>query len=46
MSDDLVNQITLNYLISSQQLNKLNKKIKQKEEDKLKSDKEEILDQF
>jgi hypothetical protein len=46
MSDDLVNQITLNYLISSQQLNKLNKKIKQKEEDKLKSDKEIYKDQI
>ena len=46
MSDDFVNQITLNYLISSQQLNKLNKKIKQKEEDKLKSDKEIYKDQI
>ena len=46
MSDDFVNKITLNYLISSQQLNKLNKKIKQKEEDKLKSDKEIYKDQI
>ena len=46
MSDDFVNQITLNYLISSQQLNKLNKKIKQKEVDKLKSDKEIYKDQI
>jgi hypothetical protein len=46
MSEDFVNQITLNYLISSQQLNKLNKKIKQKEEDKLKSDKEIYKDQI
>ena len=28
MSDDLVNQITLNFLISKQQLQKLNKKIR------------------
>ena len=40
MSDDLVNQITLNFLISKQQLQKLNKKIKQKEEDVLKTDME------
>ena len=40
MSDDLVNQITLNFLISKQQLQKLNKKIKQKEEDKMKTDME------
>ena len=46
MSDDFVNKITLNYLISSQQLHKLNKKIKQKEEDKLKSDKEIYKDQI
>ena len=31
MSDDLVNQITLNFLISKSQLHKLNNKIKQKE---------------
>ena len=29
MSDDLVNQITLNFLISKQQLQKLNKKTKE-----------------
>ena len=28
MSDDLVNQLTLNFLISKQQLQKLNKKTK------------------
>ena len=50
MSDDLVNQITLNFLISKQQLEKLNKKIKQKEEDKIKTDmeiyKEPIVELF
>jgi hypothetical protein len=46
MSDDLVNQITLNFLISKQQLQKLNKKIKQKEEDKMKTDMEIYKDQF
>ena len=50
MSDDLVNQITLNFLISKQQLQKLNKKIKQKEEDKMKTDmdiyKDKIVELF
>ena len=46
MSDDLVNQITLNFLISKQQLQKLNKKIKQKEEDKMKTDMEIYKDKF
>ena len=46
MSDDLVNQITLNFLISKQQLQKLNKKIKQKEEDKMKTDMEIYKEQF
>lgn len=50
MSDDLVNQITLNFLISKQQLQKLNKKIKQKEEDKMKTDmdiyKDQVVDLF
>ena len=50
MSDDLVNQITLNFLISKQQLQKLNKKIKQKEEDKMKTDmeiyKDKVVDLF
>jgi hypothetical protein len=40
MSDDLVNRITLDYLISKQQLQKLNKHIKQKETDTLKTDKD------
>jgi len=40
MSDDLVNQITLNYLISKSQLQKLNNKIKQKELDTMNTDKE------
>jgi len=46
MSDDLVNQITLNFLISKHQLQKLNKKIKQKEEDGLKTDMEIYKDQI
>lgn len=46
MSDDLVNQITLNFLISKQQLQKLNKKIKQKEEDKMKTDMEIYKDKI
>jgi nucleosome binding factor SPN SPT16 subunit len=40
MSDDLVNRITLDYLISKQQLQKLNKHIKQKETDTLRTDRE------
>jgi hypothetical protein len=46
MSDDLVNQITLNYLISKSQLQKLNNKIKQKEQDAMKSDKEIYKEQI
>ena len=46
MSDDLVNQITLNFLISKQQMQKLNKKIKQKEEDKMKTDMEIYREQI
>jgi hypothetical protein len=46
MSDDLVNQITLNFLISKQQLQKLNKRIKQKEEDKMKTDMEIYKDKI
>jgi hypothetical protein len=46
MSDDLVNQITLNYLISKTQLQKLNNKIKQKEQDTMKSDKEIYKEQI
>ena len=46
MSDDLINQITLNFLISKQQLQKLNKKLKQKEEDVLKTDMEIYKDQI
>ena len=46
MSDDLVNQITLNFLISKQQLHKLNKHIKQKETDTLKVDKDIYRDQI
>jgi hypothetical protein len=40
MSDDLVNRITLDYLISKQQLQKLNKHIKQKETDTLRTDRQ------
>ena len=46
MSEDLVNQITLNYLISKSQLHKLNNKIKQKEQDSMKSDKEIYKEQI
>jgi len=46
MSDDLVNQITLNFLISKQQLHKLNKKIRQKEDDKMKTDMEIYKEQI
>ena len=46
MSDDLVNQITLNYLISKSQLQKLNNKIKQKEQDVMKTDKEIYKEQI
>ena len=40
MSEELVNKITLNFLISKQQLQKLNKKIQENEENNRKSDKE------
>jgi hypothetical protein len=40
MSDDLVNQLTLNFLISKNQLQKLNKKLKDTTETKRKGDKE------
>ena len=40
MSEDLVNQLTLNFLISKNQLQKLNKKIKEDASDLLKTDKE------
>ena len=40
MSDDIVNQITLNFLISKGQLHKLNKKMKENTETKRKTDKE------
>jgi hypothetical protein len=46
MSDDLVNQITLNYLISKSQLQKLNNKIKKKEQDAMKTDKEIYKEQI
>jgi hypothetical protein len=46
MSDDLVNQITLNFLISKSQLHKLNNKIKQKEQDTMRSDKEIYKEQI
>ena len=40
MSDDFINQLTLNFLISKNQLNKLNKKVKENTETTRKSDKE------
>jgi hypothetical protein len=40
MSEELVNQLTLNFLISSNQLQKLNKKIKENTENNRKSDKD------
>ena len=40
MSEDLVNQLTLNFLISKNQLQKLNKKLKDTTETKRKSEKE------
>ena len=40
MSEDLVNQLTLNFLISKNQLYKLNKKIKENSENNRKTDKE------
>lgn len=40
MSEDLVNQLTLNFLISKNQLQKLNKKIKEDESQVMKTDKE------
>lgn len=40
MSEELVNQLTLNFLISKTQLQKLNKKIKENTENNRKSDKE------
>ena len=40
MSDDLVNQLTLNFLISKNQLQKLNKKLKDTTDTKRKGDKE------
>jgi hypothetical protein len=40
MSDDLVNQLTLNFLISKNQLQKLNKKIKEDASQLIQTDKE------
>ena len=40
MSDDFVNQLTLNFLISKNQLQKLNKKLKNSTETKRRRDKE------
>jgi hypothetical protein len=40
MSDDLVNQLTLNFLISKNQLQKLNKKMKEDNSQMIKNDKE------
>lgn len=46
MSENLVNQITLNYLISKNQLQKLNKKINENTENNRKSDKEIYKDKI
>jgi len=46
MSEELVNQLTLNFLISSNQLQKLNKKIKENTENNRKSDKEIYRDRI
>ncbi len=40
MSENLVNQLTLSYMISKQQLAKLNKKIKEDNDSSRKSDKD------
>jgi len=40
MSENLVNQLTLNYMISKQQLAKLNKRIKEDNENSIRSDRE------
>jgi len=40
MSDDLVNQLTLNFLISKNQLQRLNKKMKEDKSELIKNDKE------
>jgi hypothetical protein len=46
MSEELVNQLTLNFLISRNQLNKLNKKIKENTDNNRKSDKEIYKDRI
>jgi len=46
MSEELVNQLTLNFLISSNQLQKLNKKIKDNTENNRKSEKEIYRDRI
>ena len=46
MSEDLVNQITLNFLISKNQLQKLNKKLNEKTENNRNSDKEIYKDKI
>jgi hypothetical protein len=46
MSEELVNQITLNYLISKNQLQKLNKKIKENTDNNRRSDKEIYKDRI
>jgi hypothetical protein len=46
MSDDFVNQLTLNFLISKNQLHKLNKKIKDDSSQLMKTDKELYFDRI
>lgn len=46
MSEDFVNNITLNYLISKTQLQKLNKKMKQTKEEAMKTDREIYKEQI
>jgi hypothetical protein len=46
MSEDFVNNITLNYLISKTQLQKLNKKMKQTKEEAMRTDREIYKEQI
>lgn len=46
MAEDFVNNITLNYLISKTQLQKLNKKMKQTKEEAMKTDRELYKEQI
>lgn len=46
MSDDLVNQLTLNFLISKQQLQKLNKKVKETSSERKMRETQEYIDRI